>query len=482
MKTVLRSLFFISLLVFCARKSNAQCAVSNIIVQNIVPIGSTATTCTVRFDATFNIADNDGSKFIFLHAWLESAYPNYFQCVNGQSTINGSIAAPQDADLVNSFINIGLNNIPLTPIVLTTYPQGSTPMTAVTSVSKVILPDGSANITLYGVTVTVPVPCGTPVVIVTDLWSSQSASAQRAHCVNCGIRSSAGFLNAQGFVNCTPAYVGSITNLTSTPISGYYRVFSDINNDGYFTPISDTLLRSNTNFTVAGNTTISISGSIPVANSNQNVFIVITQTSGIGIDASRVFIFIAPQCGPLPVSFKSFTAIRNNHSNVQLKWETATELNNSGFNIERNTGKNSWVLVSFVPTQAQAGTTSFPLTYLFNDMNSNKGVTQYRIKQVDLDGKISFSSIQVVRGDVENDKIFIYPNPSADGHVSVIFEDKQGIRDITLTNMNGQIIKQWSGITNNTIQIDNLGNGMYYLKIIRRESGNQIVEKIIVLK
>ena len=133
MKTVLRSLFFISLMAFSVKKSNAQCTVSNIIVQNIVPIGSTATTCTVRFDATFNIADNSGNKFIFLHAWLESAYPNYFRCVNGQSTINGSIAAPGDADLVNSFINIGLNNIPTTPIVLTTYPNGSTPMTTVTT-------------------------------------------------------------------------------------------------------------------------------------------------------------------------------------------------------------------------------------------------------------------------------------------------------------------------------------------------------------
>jgi len=483
MKAFLRPFLFIAVLAFGFTKSNAQCVVSEIVIQKIQVISSTSTSCGVKFDISFNIENNNGNKFIYIHAWLQNDYPNYFKCSNGQTTLNGSIKAPEAADLGNTIFNLGLNNEEAVPFILTNYePDASVQLNSADSVSKVILADGSATITLYGVVVIAPVACTTPSVVVADLWSSQTSKSQRAQCVSCGIRYSAGFFSIAGNINCNYTITGVLSNLTNIAISGYYKLYVDVNRNGYFDPITDTLFQGSTTFLINANGTTTVSGQLPVQNINQNVFVVITQTSGIGIDASRVFMFTAPQCGPLPVSFKSFTAIRNNHSNVQLKWETATELNNSGFNIERNTGKNSWVLVSFVPTQAQAGTTTFPLTYLFNDMNSNKGVTQYRIKQVDLDGKISFSSIQVVRGDVENDKIFIYPNPSADGHVSVIFEDKQGIRDITLTNMNGQIIKQWSGITNNTIQIDNLGNGMYYLKIIRRESGNQIVEKIIVLK
>lgn len=483
MKTVLRSLFFLSLLGFGVTKANAQCTVSDIIVQNIVPIGGTATTCTVKFDATFNIANNSGNKFIFLHAWLESAYPNYFQCVNGLSTINGSIAAPRDADLVNSFINIGLDNTTPTPTILTTYPNGSTTtMTTVTSVTKVVLPDGSANITLYGVTVTVPVPCGTPVVIVADLWSSQSANASRAHCVNCGIRSSAGYLNTTGFVNCTPAFVGSITNLTAIPISGYYRVFADINNDGYFTPVSDTLLISNTNFTVAANGTISISGPIPVANINQNIFIVVTQTTGSANGASRVIVFRSLGCTPLPVSFKSFSASRINRTNVMLKWETITEINNRGFYIQRSTANNIWETATFIPTQATSGNSSSLLTYSFNDVNANKGITQYRIQQVDLDGRAKYSEIRAVRGDGQQQNVIVYPTPSADGHVNVLFEEKGSVRDITLTDMNGRILKQWNALSNNTLQIENLGSGMYLLKVIVRETGYQTIERIIVSK
>jgi hypothetical protein len=48
--------------------------------------------------------------------------------------------------------------------------------------------------------------------------------------------------------------------------------------------------------------------------------------------------------------------------------------------------------------------------------------------------------------------------------------------------MSGRVIKQWKGVTNNNIQIDNLAPGMYSLKIVVSETGEQSVEKIIVSK
>src|SRR5690349_23301079 len=111
MKTILRSLLFIALLGFSTEKSNSQCTVSNIIIQNIRMASSQSPgTCTVTFDASFNIENNNGNKYIFIHTWIQSQYPNYFQCVNGHTTLNGAIHAPQGSDLVNSFMNIGINN------------------------------------------------------------------------------------------------------------------------------------------------------------------------------------------------------------------------------------------------------------------------------------------------------------------------------------------------------------------------------------
>ncbi len=185
-------------------------------------------------------------------------------------------------------------------------------------------------------------------------------------------------------------------------------------------------------------------------------------------------------CDVLAVSFSSLTANRTSPANVLLRWETVTEINNSGFAIERSMGNNSWESVIFIPTQAPGGNSSSPLTYTFNDLNTNKGLTQYRIKQVDLDGRAKFSEVRVVRGIAQKGKIIVYPNPSADGSVNIVFEDQEGIRDVAVTDITGRTIQQWKSVSSNTLQIENLKTGIYTLRIIMRESGNQRVEKIIV--
>jgi Secretion system C-terminal sorting domain len=183
---------------------------------------------------------------------------------------------------------------------------------------------------------------------------------------------------------------------------------------------------------------------------------------------------------PLPVNFKSFTAVRN-HSTVALKWETSTEQNSNGFAIERNI-RGTWEQVAFVPSQAANGYSEILLSYQYNDPNNIKGISQYRLRQVDFDAKSKYSEIRAVRGEGQSGQTIVFPNPSADGRVSVVFEDATITRDATLSDMTGHILKQWKGITNNNIQIDNLTPGMYSLKIVATETGEQSVQKIIVSK
>lgn len=484
MKTLLRIGLSIFTVVFLSNSTQAQCTVSDIIVQNISIIGASGTSCSVKFDVTFNIQANSGNKFIYIHAWIESQYPNYFNCVNGQSSSNGSIAAPRNGNLTNSFINIGLNNDGPLVIPLATYPPDATvPMNSMDSATKVVMPDGSANITLYGVVAVSPVPCTTPVVLVADLWSSQSANSQRAHCVNCGIRTTAGYLSVFGFVNCAAnSYNGAITNNTGTAVNGYYRVFADVNNDGYFTPSTDTLLQTNTAFTVAGLGAIPLSGSLPPANAGQNIFVVITQTSGSAAGASRVFLFRSAACGPLPVTFSSIAASRMNQNSVLVKWTTATEVNTHGFMVQRREGDHAWTQSTFIASKSVGGSSSFPISYTFTDLNSTKGLTQYRIQQFDYDGKTNYSGISVVRGEGQNAKMVVYPNPSNNGRVMVVFDEQQVTRDISLVDMHGKQVKQWRGVVDNSLQMDNLLPGMYLLKVISKETGTQTNTKIMVSK
>ena len=183
---------------------------------------------------------------------------------------------------------------------------------------------------------------------------------------------------------------------------------------------------------------------------------------------------------PLPVEFKSFTATRN-RSNVLLKWETASELSNSGFAVEHNIN-GSWQQVAWVPTLALNGNSDAVLSYSYSELNNAKGISQYRIRQVDMDTKSKFSEVRAVRGENQLGKTIVYPNPTNDGKVNVVFEDAEVTREIAVSDMSGRLVRQIKGITNNNITIENLQPGMYMIRIVATETGEQVVEKVVVNK
>ncbi|MEO6613106.1 MAG: T9SS type A sorting domain-containing protein [Chitinophagaceae bacterium] len=183
----------------------------------------------------------------------------------------------------------------------------------------------------------------------------------------------------------------------------------------------------------------------------------------------------------LPVTFSSFTATRSTSSitNVLVRWSTATEVNNSGFAVERNIN-GTWEQVAFVPTQATNGNSTAGLDYQFIDNNNSKGITQYRIRQIDIDGKARNSEIRAVRGISQLGGVIVYPNPSTDGKVNIVFEDANVARDISVIDMSGRTVKQVRGVTNNNITIENLKPGMYTLRMLVPTTGDQTVQKIVV--
>jgi hypothetical protein len=113
---------------------------------------------------------------------------------------------------------------------------------------------------------------------------------------------------------------------------------------------------------------------------------------------------------PLPVEMNSFTAIAQMMS-AQLKWSTAAEINNYGFEIERRqSAESNWQKVGFV---AGAGTSNSTHEYSFSDNDVPAGSFVYRLKQMDNNGSFKYSQeIQVM---IEVPKIFSlnqnYPNP-----------------------------------------------------------------------
>ncbi len=116
----------------------------------------------------------------------------------------------------------------------------------------------------------------------------------------------------------------------------------------------------------------------------------------------------------VPVELTAFTT-ENVNGEVIIKWQTATETNNSGFEIQKSeksnvNGQTEWEKVTFVDGR---GTTTEATNYTYNDKVVKPGKYFYRLKQIDFDGTTTISSeIEiVVNGPAEFTLMQNYPNP-----------------------------------------------------------------------
>lgn len=114
----------------------------------------------------------------------------------------------------------------------------------------------------------------------------------------------------------------------------------------------------------------------------------------------------------LPVELLSFTAHLKNKE-VILSWETAFELNNEGFIIERSVDTRNWQEIEFMPGK---GTSSEHSVYTYMDKAPHQGINYYRLKQIDYDGAIDHSFIVSITNDgsVSKPALSLYPNPAKD--------------------------------------------------------------------
>lgn len=104
--------------------------------------------------------------------------------------------------------------------------------------------------------------------------------------------------------------------------------------------------------------------------------------------SAEIFSGGAWNAGIIPVELASFTASAIG-SEVNLVWQTATEVNNSGFSVERKSAKSEFEEVGFVPG---FGSTTEPKSYSFTDQNLENSTYIYRLKQIDFDGTFEYSN------------------------------------------------------------------------------------------
>jgi hypothetical protein len=139
-------------------------------------------------------------------------------------------------------------------------------------------------------------------------------------------------------------------------------------------------------------------------------------STGMPVGVTAQYYHISTEPILIPVELISFTTQLNDYL-VLLQWQTSTETNNQGFEIQRKlvreNSESEWATIGF---KEGHGTTTEPQYYSFNDDISNLSALSfsYRLKQVDYDGSFEYSEEVTIENSTLPDKYSLsqnYPNP-----------------------------------------------------------------------
>lgn len=184
-------------------------------------------------------------------------------------------------------------------------------------------------------------------------------------------------------------------------------------------------------------------------------------------------------CTTLPVELLNFNGYPNEGYNL-LQWTTATEINNDYFEIEKS---HDGVLFNKIGELQGSGNNTGNIKYEFIDDNPNPGISYYRLRQVDFNGKFEYSNTVAIKQSL-GAEVSIFPNPTSD-RLKFNFVSKEGGNfKIVINDLSKTIYSESMYIEagNNIINLDYfklIAKGFYFVKVID-EQGNTIkIDKII---
>jgi hypothetical protein len=198
-------------------------------------------------------------------------------------------------------------------------------------------------------------------------------------------------------------------------------------------------------------------------------------------NSPNTFYNIVFSSSPLPVELTAFNVELIDNS-VEITWTTASEINNDYFTIEKSIDAENYETLDEV---TGAGNSQEILNYDYFDYEVNEGVTYYRLKQTDFDGKFEYFPPKSVssQSDISSLKILkVKPNPFVNQFIVEIQSEKSDIIDFNISNMNGKTVHSSKinineSITEYTYNNGNkLSPGTYVLTLI------QVDEKPVSIK
>lgn len=459
------------------------CSISN---TSITVTNVDAATCQVTFDLTFSADINSGNKHAVVHLWeSNSSYP-------ASITYPASAAATAQAIGTLMIKDPGTSNPTYEPTYSGSGLSGGLSSPYLTP-TQFLWSGSSSNrtFTFKGLVATIS-NCAVATAIKGDVYATQNDNNTNGGCVS---RGSLQFIinepGMRGIMICSAPRAFNVSFSTSVQTSITFEAYKDVAPFGIF-DATDKQAVNKLSLTDGSGTSTSKTIINPAQPTNQyttygpysysspsgslfGVWVV----AKAGTNTYDNILLIDNTCSALPVSFKSFSAVRNKQM-VTLKWETVTEENNTGFLVQRKIGAD-WADVTFVATKTVNGSSLEVLSYQVTDINNIKGITQYRIKQIDRDGQSKYSEIRTVKGEGQNIKLLVYPNPATNGKINVVFDNPTDVYSVELIDGTGRVMKSWKGVSNSLSIID-MRVGQYLVKVKNNKTLETVTEKIVVSK
>lgn len=168
----------------------------------------------------------------------------------------------------------------------------------------------------------------------------------------------------------------------------------------------------------------------------------------------------------LPIELSYFNAACKSDF-VALNWQTTSEQNNNYFEIERSENGNDFTSIGSVISQN--GNSVTPQNYSFSDNNLISNKTYYRLKQVDLTGNYSYSSIISVTCNISAEvaNIILFPNPVVN-ELNVSIKNLPGNKQVTIYNSIAQVMANAAVNIDDTqlqFNVTTFAKGTYILRI-----------------
>lgn len=189
-----------------------------------------------------------------------------------------------------------------------------------------------------------------------------------------------------------------------------------------------------------------------------------------------------PEAAALPVILTYFITSLQANKKVHITWGTSMEINCKYFDVERSIDGN---LFNAITTIQGNGTTSLAHNYAITDevATINSPVVYYRLKQVDLDGKKSYSPINAVRLKNDKRKLIVSPNPFTD-YLNINFEwaRKEPVTIKIFDALGKQVSLKLIEVNKGTnfirlVDLEKLQAGNYYIAIASSEE--KIIQNIL---